>query len=546
MSKTFYITTPIYYPNGEPHLGHVYTTLCADVVARYHRLLGEDVFFLTGTDEHGIKMVKTAAEQGIEPRALADANVAVFEALWKEMRVTHDDFIRTSSDRHKQAVTKIVEQLQASDDIYLGSYQGWYDEGQEEFVTETAAKVQEYKSVVSGRALVRYQEPTYFFRLSKFVPAVLRHIEEHPDFIRPESRRNEVLSKLKQGVEDLSISRGSLAWGIPMPQDPRHVLYVWIDALSNYITALGYGTDADVNFHKFWPADVHLIGKEIMWFHTVYWPAMLLALGLPLPGQVYAHGWWTSEGKKMSKSLGNFIDVPALREKVNDYSLDAVRYYLLRAATFGNDLDWSEQDFANAFKELSDVLGNLVNRTINMIAKYRGGVLPAIGPAVGDAVDLAVGGADEPAAVTAATAATGRPSDGPATDALITTPTAALAAEVSRAYDRLELQRAVLLPIELARAANAYIDATRPFTLAKDPAKAAELDGVLNRIAQACYKALVALLPVLPEKAAAGLAQLNVSLEGRSLPDLLAADLPAGHQLGQASPLFPKPEPVKA
>src|SRR5687768_3247338 len=318
-TNPFYITTPIYYPNGEPHLGHAYTTLAADAIARYHRLAGHDTFFLTGTDEHGVKMVKTAEKENLEPRQLADANVAIFQQTWKEFEITHDDFIRTSSDRHVKAVQEIVNKLLANGDIYLGAYEGWYDEGQEEFVTETEAKDKEYKSAISGRPLMRYKEPTYFFRLKKYVPQVLAYIEQNKQFIQPESRRNEVLSKLKAGVEDLSVSRATLKWGIPMPNDPGHVLYVWIDALSNYTTALGYGSDDDSKFRKFWPADVHLIGKEIMWFHTVYWPAMLFALDLPLPEKVYAHGWWTADGKKMSKTLGNFIDLAKLRGVIASY-----------------------------------------------------------------------------------------------------------------------------------------------------------------------------------------------------------------------------------
>jgi len=270
MSKRFYLTTPIYYPNAEPHIGHVYTTLAADTIARYHRLVGDDTFLLTGTDEHGIKMVKTAADQGIDPALLTDRVVAVFQEVWKELRVTHNDFIRTTSPRHKQGVTKIVEQLVANGDIYLGEYAGWYDEGQEEFVTETEAKSNEYKSAISGRPLVRYSEKSYFFRLSKYADRVKKHIEAHPEFVQPQSRRNEVLSKLSAGVDDLSISRATLKWGIPMPNDPQHVVYVWIDALSNYITALGYGSDDPSLFQKYWPADLHLIGKEILWFHAFY------------------------------------------------------------------------------------------------------------------------------------------------------------------------------------------------------------------------------------------------------------------------------------
>jgi len=509
MSDRYYITTPIYYPNGEPHLGHVYTTLCADVLARYHRLKGERVRFLTGTDEHGVKMVKTAAEQGIEPQALADRNVAIFESLWKELHVTHDDFIRTTSHRHKSGVAQIVERMLSTGDIYLGAYEGWYDEGQEEFVTETAAKEQEFKSAISGRPLVRYKEPTYFFRLTKYVPRVLQAIESDEIRIRPEPRKNEVVSKLKQGVEDLSISRSSLKWGILMPGDPKHVIYVWIDALSNYITSLGYGTEDDSLFHAFWPADVHLIGKEIMWFHTVYWPAMLMSLGVAAPRKIYAHGWWTSDGKKMSKSMGNFIGLEKLRSMINLHSLDALRYYLLRAAPFGNDLDWTDADFLKSFNELANVLGNCLNRTIKMIGKYCGGVLPEALPV--EEIDRQL---------IARIESTTR--------------------ETDAAYDRLDLQQAAMLPVDLARAANVYIDSTEPFKLAKDPAKIARLHTVLNLSAQAIHRALLLLLPILPEKSAVGLRQLNVVTDGQTLTQLLSGGLVAGHRLGEGQPLFPK------
>ena len=511
MNPKFYITTPIYYPNGEPHLGHAYTTLCCDTLARYHRLAGHDTFFLTGTDEHGVKMVKTAAEQGIEPRALADKNAMVFENLWKELGVTHDDFIRTSSERHKVGVQKIVQSMLDTGDIYLGAYEGWYDEGQEEFVTETEAKTNEYKSAVSGRPLVRYKEPTYFFRLKKYVPRVLEYIERNRGFVQPEARRNEVISKIKQGVEDLSISRATLKWGIPMPNDPDHVLYVWIDALSNYVTALGYGTGDDARFRRYWPADLHPIGKEIMWFHTVYWPAMLFALGLEPPRRVFAHGWWTAEGRKMSKSLGNFIDLARLREVISRYGLDALRYYLLKAAPFGNDLDWKMTDFVAAYTELGNVLGNCLNRMMNMVPKYRAGAVPA----VGELQDI---------------------------DKSLQERIDRLPGDLAKAYDDVALQQCVLLPIELARATNGYIDATAPFKLAKDPSQSARLDTVLGLASRAIYAALVALLPVLPEKAAAGLAQLGVDTAGKTLAELFASSLPPGHKLGQGGPLFPKVE----
>lgn len=511
MPNRFYITTPIYYPNAEPHLGHVYTTICTDAVARYHRLLGDDTFFLTGTDEHGIKMVKTAEGLKTTPAELVERNVPIFQNLWPELDITNDDFIRTTSSRHKAGVTAIVNKMLASGDIYLGSYSGWYDESQEEFVTETEAKANEYKSAVSGRPLVKYSEASYFFRLSKYAPQVQAYIEANPHFIQPESRRNEVLSKLRTGVEDLSISRSTLTWGIPLPNDPDHVIYVWIDALSNYITALGYGQADDSRYRRYWPG-VHMIGKEILWFHTVYWPAMLLSIGEPLPKQVYAHGWWTAEGKKMSKSLGNFIDLEKLRGIISRYSLDALRYYLLRAAPFGNDLDFSDADFTKAFNELANVLGNCLNRTIKMIGRYRGGIVPAV---AGELEQI---------------------------DRDLIARAQRIGQDLAAAYEKMELQQAATLGIELARATNGYIDSTAPFSLAKDSAKAPRLDTVLNLSAQAIYRALVALLPIMPHKAADGLKQLGVDPGGKTLDQLLSTGLAPGHRLGEGQPLFPRAE----
>ena len=436
----------------------------------------------------------------------------MFQQVWKELDITNDDFIRTTQERHRLAVQRIVSKLAVNGDIYPGSYEGWYDEGQEEFVTETEAKANEYKSPINGKPLTRYSEKSYFFRLSKYAPLVLEYIQSHPEFIKPDSRRNEVISKLKTGVEDLSISRATLKWGIPLPHDPGHVVYVWIDALSNYITALGYGSDNEELFKKYWPVDVHLIGKEIMWFHTVYWPAMLMSLGVPLPRQVFAHGWWTAEGRKMSKTLGNFIDMEKIRAINADYGVDALRYYLLRAAPFGSDLDWTEGDFNKAFNELANVVGNCLNRTVKMIGRYRGGVLP---PAAGELEDI---------------------------DRNVMAQTAKLAEDIAGAYSRLELQQCAMLPVDLARLTNGYIDATEPFKLAKDPAKAARLDTVLNLSAQAMCRALAALLPILPEKAAAGLRQLGIEPQGKRLADFFANPLPAGTKLGEGQPLFPKVE----
>jgi methionyl-tRNA synthetase len=510
MTQRYYITTPIYYPNGEPHLGHVYTTICADVAARWHRLLGDDVYFLTGTDEHGIKMVKTADEQKTTPLALATKNSDVFRATFKEFGITNTDFIRTSEERHKNNVQEIVRKMLATGDIYRGEYEGWYDEGQEEFIAENAAKEAEYKSVISGRPLVRYKESTYFFKLTKYVDQVFRAIESDQIEIRPQSRKNEILSKLKGYDQDLSISRSSLKWGIPLPNDPEHVLYVWIDALSNYVTALNWPVGDGELYKKFWPANAHLIGKEILWFHAFYWPAMLLALGQPLPKKLYAHGWWTVEGSKMkmSKSLGNFIGLEQLREFCAKYSQDALRFYMLRTAPFGNDLDFKVAELHTAYLELGNVLGNLLNRTLNMIKKYRGTV-----PAVGQS-------GPEDAAVEAAIAE--------------------LPGKLRSAYEDFRLQDCVTLPLEVARAANTYIELTQPFKL-KGPENAARLDTVLNTIARATQAALVALLPVLPEKAKAGLAQLNIQSDGKTFDELLKP-IQGGHQLGEAAILFAKLE----
>jgi methionyl-tRNA synthetase len=512
MNSRFYITTPIYYPNGEPHVGHVYTTVAADTVARYHRLNGDETCFITGTDEHGVKMVKTAAEKKITPLALADEMSGAFRSLWKELHITNDDFLRTSEDRHRESVHAVVTKMLEKDDIYLGAYTGWYDEGQEEFVTETEAKAAEFKSVVSGRPLTRYEEPTYFFRLKKYVPRIQQYINDHPEFIQPESRRNEVISKLKAGVEDLSISRASLEWGIKMPNDPGHVVYVWIDALTTYISTLGYGRPGhDDLFQKFWPANVHLIGKEIMWFHTVYWPAMLFSLDLPLPKVVFAHGWWTRDGKKMSKSLDNFIDVKQIHALAEKYSFDAVRYYLLRAAVFGSDLDWSDREFDAAYDDLSKKLGNCLNRTTNMTSRYRQNTVPA----AAELQEL---------------------------DRSVLAQIEALPGKLADAYGRIALQECATLPIELVRAVDGYIEATAPFKLAKDPAQSAKLDTVLNLLVRGMYTALVGLLPVLPEKAAAGLKQLGVDITGRSMADLFANGPVAGHELGEGSALFPRVE----
>ena len=510
---TFYITTPIYYPSGEPHLGHAYTTICADAVARFHRLAGRDTFFLTGTDEHGQKMVTEAEKLNLAPAELAESMMAKFRDYFAEIHISNDDFIRTSEPRHKEAVQAIVRTMQAKDDVYLGSYAGWYDVGQEEYVTEANAKAQDYKSAINKRPLERREEQTYFFKLTKYLPRLIEHIEQHPEFIQPAARRNKILQDLKGDIGDLSISRPSLAWGVPVPGDEQHVLYVWVDALSNYITALGYESADASRLDKFWPASVHLIGKEILWFHTVYWPCMLMSLDLPLPQTVYAHGWWTSEGEKMGKAMGNFVGLDELRRVTDYYGLDALRYYLLRAAPFGSDLDWQADELHRAFLELANVLGNGLNRVLKMTGKYRDGVLPSKGEVSEE-------------------------------EQLLEAQDGFFESNIQTAYEKLCLQDAATLPIALIREMNGYIDRTEPFKLAKDESKQARLDAVLHRGAIMLYRALVALLPVLPDKATAGLAQMNVNPAGRTFADLMANPPQPGHRFGDAEPLFPRLDPI--
>ncbi len=518
MSNTYYVTTPIYYVNDVPHIGHSYTTIAADVLARFFRAEGRDVRFLTGTDEHGIKIVKAAAERDMTPKELADEVVVGFEDLWKDLNISNDDFIRTSQERHEKRVQAIITRLLERDEIYLGAYEGWYDEGQEEFITESTASETEYKSAVNGKPLVRYQEPTYFFRLGKWVDRLIEHIEANPGFILPKARRNEVVSKLKMGVEDLSISRLKEklgGWGIEMPNDPTHSVYVWIDALSNYRTALGWpeiGDEYDGADGKYWPADVHLIGKDILWFHTVYWPAILMALDEPLPKRVFAHGWWTADGSKMSKTLGNFISRETIAEICSEYSVDVYRYFLLRAVTFGADGDFSHNALKGRYNnELANGLGNLLNRTLNMINKYFDGVLPAGGEI----------GAEEQVVVDVA---------------------ADLRDSAVSAMEDCNFGRYLDLLTELINATNKYIEVTAPFKLAKDESQSDRLGAILYTCAEAVRIILTYLAPLMPEMMAAGMEQLSWQADGEQSISQAGqwGLLPAGLQVTKPQPLFPR------
>lgn len=377
--NAFYVTTAIAYPNGEPHIGHAYEMIATDAIARWKRLDGRDVFFLTGTDEHGIKMVQTAAGQGLTPKALADRNSARFRELAKLLDVSNDDFIRTTEARHYAASQAIWAKMVEADDIYQSTYEGWYSVRDEAYfdASELTDGEDGKKFAPSGAEATWVEEPSYFFRLSAYQDRLLAYYEANPGFIAPRERRNEILSFVKSGLQDLSISRTTFDWGIPVPEAPGHVMYVWVDALTNYITGVGYPDVDSDSFRRFWPADLHVIGKDIIRFHTVYWPAFLMSAGIAPPQRVYAHGFITSEGKKMSKSLGNVVDPFDL---VGEFGTDPVRFFFLREVSFGNDGDYSREKFINrANADLANDFGNLAQRSLSMIAKNCDGRVPTPG-----------------------------------------------------------------------------------------------------------------------------------------------------------------------
>ena len=508
MAQPYYITTPIYYVNDKPHIGHAYTTLACDVLARFKRLDGFDVTFLTGTDEHGQKVEKAASDKGVSPQSFTDEVSKNFRDLTAQMNFSNDDFIRTTEVRHKLACQEIWKRLQERGHIRLGNYAGWYSVRDEAFFTET--------EVVDGKAptgapVEWVEEPSYFFNLSQWQQPLLDYYEANPDFVGPDSRFNEVKSFVKGGLRDLSVSRASFKWGIPVPGDPDHVMYVWLDALTNYITASGWPTDSEfgdpAKYETLWPADLHMVGKDILRFHAVYWPAFLMAADLPLPKRVYAHGWWTNEGQKISKSLGNVIDPNALTAQ---YGLDQTRYFLMREVPFGNDGDFSATAMTHRMNgDLANDLGNLCQRVLSMIFKNCDGVMPALPVKPVEADHTLLSAAD------------------------------GLLDQVRDLLDRQAFNEALRVIWQVVADANRYVDTSAPWALKKtDPARMAQ---VLAVLAETIRQIAILIQPVMPQSADMILDQLGVDTAKRDF-SVIAGNgrLASGHQIDKPSPVFPR------
>lgn len=523
--NAFYITSPIYYPSGKLHIGNAYTTIACDVVARYKRLQGKNTYYLTGTDEHGQKIEKKAAELGQSPKEYVDEMAESIQELWKLLKISNDQFIRTTDDYHEEVVQKIFEKLKDQGDIYLDQYSGWYSVSDEEFFTETQL-AEVYKDengkviggvAPSGNEVEWVQEESYFFKMSKYADRLLKHYEENPHFIQPESRKKEMINNfIKPGLEDLSVTRTTFDWGVPVKSDPKHVVYVWIDALTNYITALGYDPDLGgfehqpEKFKTFWPADIHMVGKEIVRFHTIYWPIMLMALDLPLPKQIFGHGWLLMKDGKMSKSKGNVVYPEFL---VEQYGIDPVRYYLMREVPFGSDGVFTPEDFVSRLNyDLANDLGNLLNRTVAMINKYFDGTVPTY---KGDVTEF---------------------------DESLRTLAAEIVEEYEAEMDQLQFSSALAAVWKLVSRTNKYIDETQPWLLAKEENKREELASVMAHLAESLRVVATLLKPIFVEAPELIFEQLGLDAEKDGAWNQLGfGSFPENISVAKkGSPIFPR------